>query len=122
MPEETPGQPPAAPADRAALGFQAPDPPAASSTPEIPTALLKARERRQALLRHRQARRPSSTQQWVFVLVALAVALAWIFGREACTRTLYNTYGTIAGAQDATSTVGSSDGGKVGDEVGDDDW
>jgi hypothetical protein len=99
-----------------------PESPGKPSEPNLQAAVTKSRERRQALLRHRQTRRTSTTPEWVFVLVALAAALAWLFGRDACTRTISNTYGTLAGVRDG-GPRGATPGAQAGrDAGGDEDW
>lgn len=90
MPEEASGpspEPTLHPGDEA-TDHPGPRPLAAPAEARAQDALVMARERRQAILRRRHASRLSGTQQWIFVLVVLVVALAWLFGRDSCTRTI----------------------------------
>lgn len=83
----------------------------ASSADEkrIHEELLKRRQRRQKVLRKGGRSRLSDTYQWIFVILALVFLLGWLFGREACTRRITDTYGTITAPGGADG--GPADGG-----------
>lgn len=83
--------------------------------------VAKARERRQAALRSGRGARLSHKNEWIFVLLALAVALAWIFGRDSCTKTITKSYGTMTSAGDAQAPddgLASSPDASVGKDEG----
>lgn len=61
----------------------------------VKDAVTRSRERRHALHRRKPLLRLSEAQQWLFIVLAIALALAWLLGRDACTRTITNTYGTL---------------------------
>ena len=76
------------------------------------------------MLRRRPYLRLSETQQWVFVVIGLALALAWLLGRDACTRTISNTYGTLTqpAAKDGGSPTRAVSSPGRRDAAPDPDW
>ena len=104
MPDTPPPEPP--PEDPTDSPPEDPQEP----SPEDRDEILKRRHRRQKILRGKHRSRFSDIQQWVFVGLALLFVLAWLVGREACTRKITDTYGTLtrrsardAGTADAAS-------------------
>ena len=71
------------------------EPASAPTEPAAHDEVLKKRYRRQKLLRGKPRTKFSEFQQWIFIGLALLVAVAWIFGRDACTRKISDTYGTL---------------------------
>ena len=80
--------------------------------------ILKRRHRRQKVLRGGRRSRFSDLQQWIFVGLALLFVLAWLVGKDSCTRKITDTYGAITntaardgGVQDATTAPRPMDDG-----------
>lgn len=63
--------------------------------PELQAELQKRRQHRRAVLRKSSKPRLTSTHQWIFVVLALLMAGAWLLLGDRCTKRLTQTYGTL---------------------------
>jgi len=93
------------PSDRA-VPTRSPENGEAGGAPSQPLSreeLLLRRRRRQRVLHRGPGSRLGELQPWLLVLLALAAGLGWLLGRDACTRSIERTYGTLSGthARDA---------------------
>lgn len=73
-------------------------PGAARPQARVREELLRRRQRRQRVLHRAPRSRFVDLQPWILVLLALAVGFGWLLGRDACSRGIERTYGTLEGS------------------------